>query len=45
MSDYGFYVWTAYGVSFAGIAAAIVLTWRGHAKARAALAALEGRKP
>ncbi len=41
MSDYGFYVWTAYGVSFLGIAAAAVLTWTAHARARAAVAGLE----
>jgi heme exporter protein CcmD len=41
MSPYAFYVWTAYGVSFAGIAAAAVLTWRARSRARARLAALE----
>jgi heme exporter protein CcmD len=44
MSDYAFYVWTAYGVSFAGIAAAILQTLAAWRRARAALAALE-RKP
>ena len=38
---YAFYVWTAYGVSFAGIAVAVVLTVRARLKARARLAALE----
>ena len=41
MSPYAFYVWTAYGVSFAGLAAAIVLTWSARRRARDRLAALE----
>jgi len=41
MSDYGFYVWTAYGVSFAGLAAAVVLTVLGRLRARAALEKLK----
>ncbi|HWA88509.1 MAG TPA: heme exporter protein CcmD [Rhizomicrobium sp.] len=41
MSPYAFYVWTAYGVSFAGIAAAIVLTVAARRRARVRLDALE----
>lgn len=45
MSDYAFYVWTAYGVSFAGIAAAVALTVLARLRARDVLARLEGRAP
>ncbi len=39
--DYAFYVWTAYGVSGTGLAAAVGLTLYGWLRARAAVAALE----
>jgi heme exporter protein CcmD len=39
--DYAFYVWTAYGFSGLGLAAAIALTVYGWLHARAAVAALE----
>jgi heme exporter protein CcmD len=41
MGGYGAFVWPAYGVSVVLLGAAIVLTWRGYARARARLAALE----
>ncbi|HEY1962917.1 MAG TPA: heme exporter protein CcmD [Rhizomicrobium sp.] len=44
MGKYAAYVWPAYGVSFIGIAAAIALTLRAYARAKAQLAAVE-RKP
>jgi heme exporter protein D len=37
MGGYAAYVWPAYGVSFAGLAAAIVLTWRDYRQAQRAL--------
>ena len=40
-ADYGFYVWTAYGVSGLGIAVAVGLTVYGWLRARAAVAGLE----
>jgi heme exporter protein D len=43
MGGYAAYVWPAYSVSLAGIAAAIALTLRAHARARKLLADLEGR--
>jgi heme exporter protein CcmD len=44
MGKYAAYVWPAYGASVIGIAAAIALTLRAYARAKAQLAALE-RKP
>ena len=44
MSDYGAYVWPAYGISMAGLLIAAVLVLRAHARAKAALARL-GAKP
>jgi heme exporter protein D len=41
MGGYGAYIWPAYGVSVLLLGAAIVMTWRAYAKARAQLAALE----
>jgi heme exporter protein D len=41
MGGYAAYVWPAYGVSLLFLAAAVVLTWRAYARARARLAALE----
>jgi len=41
MGGYGAFVWPAYGVSIVLLGAAIVLTWRAYARARARLAALE----
>ena len=41
MGDYAAFVWPAYGVSVLLLGAAIVMTWRAYARARAQLAALE----
>jgi heme exporter protein D len=41
MGGYAAFVWPAYGVSMLLLGAAIVLTWRAYARARAQLAALE----
>jgi heme exporter protein D len=41
MGGYAAYVWPAYVVSFVGLAAAIVVTWRGYANAKRTLAAAE----
>ncbi len=43
MGGYGVYIWPAYGVTAAGLGLANVLIWRAYAKAKARLAALEGR--
>jgi heme exporter protein D len=45
MGGYADYVWPAYGISFLGIAGAAWLTVRSYRRAKAALAALESRKP
>jgi heme exporter protein CcmD len=42
MGKYAAYVWPSYGVSFVGLAAAVILTWRGHRNAKRALARAEG---
>jgi heme exporter protein D len=44
MGGYAAYVWPAYGISFAALVIAVIVVWRGHAQAKAALAALEGPK-
>ena len=41
MGGYAAFVWPAYGASVLLLGAAIVLTWRAYARARAQLAALE----
>jgi len=41
---YAFYVWTAYGLSLAGLGLAALLTLRAYRKAKAALARLERAK-
>jgi heme exporter protein D len=41
MGGYAAFVWPAYGVSVLGLGAAIVLTLRSYARAKARLAALE----
>ena len=41
MGGYAPFVWPAYGVSVLLLGAAIVMTWRAYARARAQLAALE----
>jgi heme exporter protein D len=41
MGGYAAYVWPAYGASFVGIGTAIVITWRGYTRAKAALARIE----
>ncbi len=43
MGGYGVYIWPAYGATAAGLGLAIILTWQAYAKAKARLAALEGR--
>jgi heme exporter protein CcmD len=35
---YGAYVWPAYGITLAGIAAAVLLTWHSYRRAKARLA-------
>jgi heme exporter protein D len=44
MGGYAAYVWPAYGISALGLIAATMLTLRAYRKAKARLAALEGRK-
>jgi heme exporter protein CcmD len=44
MGKYAAYVWPAYGVSVAGIGAAILLTLSAYARAKRKLAALEPPK-
>jgi len=44
-TSYAFYVWCAYGVSFAGVAAAVLWTVLAHRSARRKLDALERRSP
>lgn len=41
MGGYGAYIWPAYGVTALLLGAAIAMTWRAYAKAKAQLAALE----
>jgi heme exporter protein D len=41
MGGYAHYVWPAYGVSVAGLGAAVVLVWRSYRQARTRLAQLE----
>ena len=41
MGGYAAFVWPAYGVSVLLLGAAIGLTWRAYARAKAQLAALE----
>ena len=38
---YGAYIWPAYGISLAGIAAAVLLVWRSYHRAKTRLAGLE----
>ena len=45
MGGYAAYVWPAYAISFAALAAATWLTLRAHARAKAALAGLEKDRP
>lgn len=44
MGGYAAYVWPAYGLSFAGLAAAMLLTLSAYRRTRAALALLESVK-
>jgi heme exporter protein CcmD len=44
MGGYASFVWPAYAASALGLAAAVVLTARAYAKAKARLAALEAGK-
>jgi heme exporter protein CcmD len=41
MGGYAAFVWPAYGITFAGIGAAIFLTLRAYARARSVIAELE----
>jgi len=41
IGDYGFYVWTAYWISAAGIVTAVALTVLGRMRARARLEKLK----
>jgi heme exporter protein CcmD len=41
MGGYAAFVWSAYGVTLLLLGAAIVLTWRAYARAKAQLALLE----
>jgi heme exporter protein D len=43
MGGYAAFVWPAYGVTFIGLAAAILLTLRDYRRAKALLVRLEGR--
>lgn len=45
MGGYAFYVWGAYGVTFAVIIALAAASWRGLKSRQAALAALEATHP
>ena len=42
MGGYASYVWLSYGLSFAALLGLGVVIWRGHARAKADLARLEG---
>ena len=44
MSPYAFYIWTAYSVSLISLAGVTLWVWRGYAKAKAQLAALDAGK-
>ena len=44
MGGYAGFVWPAYGISFAGLAAVVVLTLRSYARAKAMFAAIESDK-
>jgi heme exporter protein D len=41
MGGYGAFIWPAYGITALLLGAAVVVTWRAYARARARLAALE----
>jgi heme exporter protein CcmD len=43
MGGYGAYIWPAYGISFLALGGAALGCWRAWAKAKARLAALEGK--
>jgi heme exporter protein D len=45
MGGYAAYVWPAYGISVVGLGLAVIVVWRGYARAKATLAALEGKRP
>jgi heme exporter protein D len=46
MGGYAAYVWPSYGVSFAGLTGAMILTWRGYTNAKRTLAQAEkGDRP
>lgn len=44
MGGYAVYIWPAYGVSAAGLGAAIYLTLRDYARARRLLASAQGNE-
>lgn len=41
MGGYAAYVWPSYGISIAGIGAAVFLTWRAYVRAKALLSGVE----
>jgi heme exporter protein D len=41
MGGYAAFVWPAYGATLAGLGAAVGLSWKAYARAKARLAALE----
>jgi len=45
MSDFSFFVWTAFVVSLGSLALLTLLTLRSYARAKAQLAALERKSP
>jgi heme exporter protein D len=45
MGGYAMYIWPAYGLSFAALGLASFLSWRGYARAKARLSALERKAP
>lgn len=45
MSDFGFYIWTAFGVTLGSLAVLTLWTLREYARAKARLAALERKTP
>ena len=45
MSQFGFYIWTAFGISLGSLAVLTLWTLRSYARAKAQLAALERKTP
>ena len=44
MSQFGFYIWTAYIVSLASLCVLTCWTWRSYVRAKARLAELDAKK-